>query len=340
LRHEWQFATDRSTTRSRQIRLTGESPKLDHAAHAPMKISLVLGGGGAKGFVHVGALLELAEAGYEIESIVGTSIGALVAAIFAYNFAAQDAGVDRLERQRNAARSIETVFLDTDFQSFRDINWFSLLRRGLLRGQAIEDWLLTQLLARKSTGGAGGITFEELQFPLTVVVTDALTGDSHELNRDLTPGLRVHNAVRASISIQGIFKDVTIDVNGKPIRAWDGGNSGNCRIDIARRQHPDLPIVAVSLTYRGDVRSTDATILTAWLRPKKLYEQALNVLMRQFEKVVYEGLPPEARGRVAVLRPDLGNADTFSFALDRAERRMLIENGRASVRKEVRWLAG
>ena len=43
-------------------------------------------------------------------------------------FATQDAAVDRLVRQRNAAKSVETVFLDTYFQSFRDINWFSLLR--------------------------------------------------------------------------------------------------------------------------------------------------------------------------------------------------------------------
>jgi len=49
------------------------------------QVNVALGGGGAKGLAHVGVLQELAEQKYEIMSIVGTSIGALIGAIFAYN---------------------------------------------------------------------------------------------------------------------------------------------------------------------------------------------------------------------------------------------------------------
>lgn len=304
-----------------------------------MNINLVLGGGGAKGFVHVGVLRELTELGHEIEAIVGTSIGALVGALFAYHCSIADGTGSRLERQRKAAKAIETIFLDTDFQSFRDINLFSLIRRGLFRGEALEDWLRKQLLVRVPSGCVEGVTFEQLPFPLTVTVTDAMTGDSHELSRARTPALHVHTAVRASISIQGVFKDVSLAVaDGKPIRAWDGGNTGNCRVDIARREHPNLPIVAVSLTYRGDVRSTDTSILAAWQRPSRLYDQALNVLMRQFEKVACDGVGPNSVPPVLVLHPDLGNATTFDFALDRAQRRTLIGNGRAAVRQRLQCL--
>jgi predicted acylesterase/phospholipase RssA len=47
-------------------------------------VTVVLGGGGAKGFVHLGVLLELSSSGIHIASIVGTSIGTIIAALFAH----------------------------------------------------------------------------------------------------------------------------------------------------------------------------------------------------------------------------------------------------------------
>lgn len=47
------------------------------------KVTLVLGGGGARGLVHIGIIRRLEELGYEIDEVVGCSIGALVGGIYA-----------------------------------------------------------------------------------------------------------------------------------------------------------------------------------------------------------------------------------------------------------------
>ena len=49
----------------------------------PIKVGLVLSGGGAKGFAHIGALKGIEEAGIEIDFIGGTSMGAIVGALYA-----------------------------------------------------------------------------------------------------------------------------------------------------------------------------------------------------------------------------------------------------------------
>ena len=64
------------------------------------KIGLVLSGGGAKGFAHVGVLKEIYKAGLQIDYIGGTSIGAIVGALYAVGY---------------SGAQIEKVILETDF---------------------------------------------------------------------------------------------------------------------------------------------------------------------------------------------------------------------------------
>jgi NTE family protein len=85
-------------------------------------VNLALGGGGARGFAHVGVLLELAERGIEVASIVGTSVGALVGAIYAFNRSETYGDLPMRESQIRAAQVVAELCLASNFAKFRDIS--------------------------------------------------------------------------------------------------------------------------------------------------------------------------------------------------------------------------
>jgi predicted acylesterase/phospholipase RssA len=293
-------------------------------------INLVLGGGGAKGFAHVGVIRELVERGFEIRSIVGTSVGALIGALFAYNRSIRY--VDIESAQEKAAEAVEQVCIKEDFRSFKDLNYWTPFSKGLFTGRRLEDWLKDHFFSLEHREA---IRFVDLPFDLTITATNALNGDELVLNRQRTPELGVHKGVRASTSIQGVYPDAEIVIAGSSIRCWDGGMTGNCRFDIAHRRGPAQATVASSLTYAGTPKWTELTPLAGWFRPwarKSVLSQSISILMRRLEDVMYDELSQEERKRFVLLRPDFGRVDMLDFGLSRQRKQELIDNGRAAVR--------
>jgi NTE family protein len=175
-------------------------------------IGLALGGGAARGLAHIGVLQVLQGAGIEIKQIAGTSIGALIGALFA-------AGVDlhRLEQVACALRLKHVV----DFS-------FIPGRGGIIRGQKLRELLNTFLR---------GKTFADLKLPLAVVATDLWTGAEVVF----TEGVVVE-AVMASCAIPGVF--VPINFKGRPL--VDGGLVDRVPVRIAQKMG-DAPTVAVDV---------------------------------------------------------------------------------------------
>src|SRR5688572_733915 len=110
-------------------------------------VSVVLGGGGAKGFVHIGVLEELVTRDFDIVAIFGTSIGSIIGALFAYHAQFHHAGKPRDATQQLAVESVKDLLLTTDFTQLADINFFSPLRRGPIKGSKMKKWLDVQLIA-------------------------------------------------------------------------------------------------------------------------------------------------------------------------------------------------
>ncbi len=241
-------------------------------------VNVALGGGGAKGFVHLGVLEELAELGVEIKAIVGTSIGAIIGALFAHFSTKLFQG--RQDAQLVAAKAVPEVFLSENFWQYADLNLFSGLRRGIFGGQKITDWLGKKL---NDPNIGGPISFRDLHFPLTVTATDAHTGESLILNSQREGTMSVHLAVRASMSIQWVFREITLDAGGTPHLCWDGGTTGNCRFDIANRLYEGRPTVASSLTYRGETVTTQSGLLGAVFRPYRVLSHTTSIMMRAVE---------------------------------------------------------
>jgi len=141
----------------------------------PLSIGLALSGGAARGFAHIGVLRALTAAGIRPDVITGTSIGAVVAGVYAAGY------LDEYEVwARNLTRRRVFGYLD-----------FSLAGSGLIGG----DRLFARLDA-----ALGDLAFEDLPLRMAAVATELRT--NHEIW--LTRG-RVADALRASCALPGLF---------------------------------------------------------------------------------------------------------------------------------------
>lgn len=215
------------------------------------KIGLVLGGGGAAGIAHVGVLKVLEEQGIHVDMIAGTSMGAIVGSLYAAGYSA-----DELE---TIVQQLDWLSLFQDgqarpqqsFQQKREnagfFNTFEVgvkkgaiqLPEGLISGQKLT-FELRRLLAR-----VGQVDdFDKLPIPFRAVATNIETGKQVVLSHG-----NLATAVRASMSIPGLFTPVTIDNQ----LLVDGFVSNNVPIDVARQMGADIVIV-VSLPYYFESR--------------------------------------------------------------------------------------
>ncbi|CDT46777.1 Conserved hypothetical protein [Vibrio coralliirubri] len=152
-------------------------------------ISLVLGSGGARGLVHVGVIRWLIEHGYQIKSISGCSIGALIGGVYA---------AGKLDEFEEWVTSID----QGDMAMLLDFSWQS---SGMFKGDKIIDTL---------RGLIGEISIEDLPIPYTAVAANV--ADEKEVW--LQSG-SLFDAIRASISLPLFFTPHV--VNGEAL--IDGG---------------------------------------------------------------------------------------------------------------------
>jgi predicted acylesterase/phospholipase RssA len=181
-------------------------------------VGVVLGGGGARGFAHLGVLRALAEAGVPIDWVGGTSIGAVVAALAARRLA-PDASL-ALCRER--------------FASLRDPT-FPLV--SLLAGRRIRDQLDLAF---------GAAAIEDLPLPYLCVSTNLsrATQTVHERG----PLVR---AIRASVSLPGILPPVSL---GTDLHV-DGALVNNLPIDVMATKPEIGTVIAVDVSPEVEMRA-------------------------------------------------------------------------------------
>lgn len=178
-----------------------------------MRVALVLGGGGARGYAHIGVIQVLRELGHEIVAITGTSMGAVVGGVEAAGkLGAFTEWVTAL-RQRDVLRMLDLQFGAS----------------GVIAANKIIE---------KFHGLTGEIAIEDLPIPFTAVATDL--DARREVWFQQGP---LHVAVRASIAIPVVFTPVT--VNGRLL--VDGGLLNPVPMDPMAAVDADLT-VAVNLS--------------------------------------------------------------------------------------------
>jgi len=189
------------------------------------KITLALGGGGIKGFAHIGVLRQLEKEGYEIAGIAGTSVGSIVGALYA-------AGVSTEELEKfSKSLKFPNIFI----RSSKDApSLFGL--QGLFN-----------LIKEK----VGEMTFADLKIPFVCISVDVKT--SREIIMDSGSLL---TAMQASSAIPGLFPYQKI----KGMELVDGGVLNAIPVSAARWLSPDHPVVAVSLSVPSGEWSDSAKI--------------------------------------------------------------------------------
>jgi NTE family protein len=188
-------------------------------------VGLVLAGGGARGFAHIGIIKALKEAGVPFDQLGGTSMGAIIAAGLAREWG--------LEEMRERMRA---VFVDDN-----PLSDFTLPLIALLRGKKVSAKLREHF---------GEVAIEELPLPFFAVSSDLTSGRIH-IHRDG----KLWRALRASAALPGILPPVTH--HGHLL--VDGGVMNNLPVDVMREQAGGAgPIIACDITGEIDLHAQDS----------------------------------------------------------------------------------
>ncbi len=185
-------------------------------------VGIVLAGGGARGFAHIGIVKALMEAGVPFDNIGGTSMGAIIAAGLASEWSIEELTT----RMRDA------------FVNGNPLNDFTLPLIALVRGRKV-----TRLLQHSF----GDMRIEELAKPFFCVSSDLTTGRVHVHRAG-----PLWRALRASVSLPGILPPVTH--NGHLL--VDGGLMNNLPVDIMAERSAG-PIIASDVTGEIDLKARD-----------------------------------------------------------------------------------
>ncbi|MBN1151129.1 patatin-like phospholipase family protein [candidate division WOR-3 bacterium] len=192
------------------------------SSFSSVRVGLVLSGGGARGFAHIGVLQVLERAGFRFDCISGTSMGSIVGGLYASGYTpceleematevnwgeVFDDGVKRRDLPLDERLNSERYIGGLDFEGFKPI-----LPMGLIEGQRIEE-LLSYLTWRTSTVE----DFSKLPTPFICVAADVEKSEAVVLSEG-----SLYESMRASMSIPTIFTPVVLDrrllVDGGTIR--------------------------------------------------------------------------------------------------------------------------
>lgn len=209
------------------------------------KIGLVLSGGGAMGFAHIGVLQVLSQNHVPIDIVTGTSMGALIGGLYA-------SGMNYEEMKKRVGEFKSTTLMDFDP--------FLLFKSGIMGGKKLTKYLRTLY---------GDIKIEDCPTTFGCVATDLLTGDMVELTSgDLC------DAVRASIAIPGVFTGVKKD----GMELYDGGMTDNLPINLARKLGADVVIAIYVSPYKkeADLRRSLSVLVSGFNRATDSVVRALN----------------------------------------------------------------
>ena len=245
----------------------------------PRQIGLALGGGGGKGTAHIGVLSALEALDLPIDLLAGTSIGAIVAAMYAVGYGPQ--AIEEWFKRGATLRILE-----------RDATNSGLIGTGRI-----------EALLREALGDR---TFADVKLPLAVVAVDLACGDEVILREG---GLV--EAVLASMAVPGIFPPV---VHGTRVLI-DGGVRNNVPVDVAYAMGADR-VVAVDLgTLAEDYSLPVESEFSVWSSRRwlpytqlEIVERAVAMLIAQVTKQRLAETPP-----TVLLRPAVMATPMFDF---------------------------
>jgi NTE family protein len=218
------------------------SPPVPAQPPRNIKVALVLGGGAARGFAHIGVIKALEAQGIYPDMVVGTSAGSLVGALYA-------AGNNGFALQKLAMEMDEAAISDWSVPLFSQSS-------GVIKGEAV------QLYVNRAVNNQ---PIEKLKIPFGAVATDLHTGQAILFRRGNTGA-----AVRASSAVPGVFQPMKIG----GATYVDGGLVSPVPVSFARKMGADF-VIAVNISVQPDAQPASGT-LEVLLQTFAIMGQSLN----------------------------------------------------------------
>lgn len=260
---------------------TSKVPNIASLPKVTPKLALVLGGGAARGFAHIGVIQVLEEAGIKPNLVVGTSAGSVVAAIYA-------SGKTGAQLQRIADVMDQSALTDWNM---------SILKRGMMRGEALERFI------RQQTGSKN---IEQLPLSLGVVATDLQSGEGILFQKG-----DIATAVHASSAVPSVFEPVKIGER----EYVDGGLVSPVPVRYARQMGADI-VVAVDISSTPEGNKSEDMF--------KILLQTFTIMSKSISS--YELVQADI-----LVRPALLGVSSIEFA----NRQQSIDAGRAAMKQVI-----
>ncbi len=277
--------------------LAAESPDTKQAQRP--KIGVVFGGGGAKGAAHIGVLKVLEEQKIPVDYIAGTSMGAIVGALYASGLSAGELEKVITSINWKDVFSGEPDRRDRDYRRKReDYEILSGLSVGIKAGKVampkglIKDQKVNVLFEMLMLHTSGIDDFDKLPIPYRAVATDLETGEMVVLKDG-----RLADAARASMSVPGAFPPM--ELNGRLL--IDGGIVRNLPVDIVREMGADI-IICIDV----DKPLPERKALSGSLA---ILNQMIDIMMKKNVREQVKTLGPQD----VYINPDLGVFGSADF---------------------------
>ncbi len=212
------------------------------------RVSLVLSGGGARGMAHVGVIEELENAGYEIHSVVGTSMGALVGGMYA---------MGQMETFKKWMCSLDKM------KVFNLVD-FTISSHGVVKGDKVFS-RMEELIPDKK--------IEKLSIYFAALAVDLIKRDEVKFEKG-----SFYKAVRASMAIPNVLKPV---ITKKQLLV-DGGLMHNLPLLHAKREEGDI-LIAVDVGANVPVIKS-SLMLKETQEQESVYHKTVNEFYQRVQK--------------------------------------------------------
>ncbi|WP_414652901.1 patatin-like phospholipase family protein, partial [Gelidibacter sp.] len=280
------------------------------------KVGLVLSGGGAKGFAHIGVLKVIDSLNIKIDYVAGTSMGAIIGSLYASGYSGQQ--LDSIFKSLNfedvindnLPRSAKTFYERENSEKYGVTLPFTRFKinlpSALSRGQNVFN-----LLSKLTLDVSDISDFEQLPIPFFCVATDVETGKAVILDHG-----NLAQAVTASGAFPSLFQPVVIDDR----ILIDGGVVNNYPIDELKAKGMDIIIgvdVQDGLATREELNSAPSILLQI-----NNYRTINDMIKKSKETDIY-------------IKPDINDYTVVSFN----EGRKIIKNGEKAATLELKALA-
>ena len=276
------------------------------------KIGLVLSGGGAKGFAHVGALKVIEEAGIPVDYITGTSVGSIVGGLYAIGYDASM--LEDVIKNQNWTELLSNSFkreyipaITKEEQARYLISLPIETRKISLPASLLNGQNVMELFTYLSYGYHDISDFSKLPIPFECIAADIATGGEVVLAKGFLP-----KAIRASMAVPAAIAACEID----GCMLVDGGIVNNFPVDRCREMGADI---IIGIDIQDDLLSKDKI-------------RSIPDVISQLTSLMSIERSEKNRKNVDILiKPDISGFSATSFDTESAK--ALMKRGEEAARK-------